>query len=162
MDDVRIVPARADDVPVILRMIKGLAEYEQLSHEVVATEESLRASLFGAKPAAEVVLAYAGHEPIGFALFFHNYSTFLGRAGLYLEDLFVVPSWRGRGVGRKLLGHVASVAIERACGRMEWCVLDWNESAIAFYQRLGAHVLDDWRVCRLTGSELARVAAAGA
>jgi len=162
MDDVRIVPARADDVPVILRMIKGLAEYEQLSHEVVATEESLRASLFGAKPAAEVVIAYAGHEPIGFALFFHNYSTFLGRAGLYLEDLFVVPSWRGRGVGRKLLGHVASVAVERACGRMEWCVLDWNESAIAFYQKLGAHVLDDWRVCRLTGTALARAASAGA
>jgi GNAT superfamily N-acetyltransferase len=162
MDDVRIVPARADDVPVILRMIKGLAEYEQLSHEVVATEESLRASLFGANPAAEVVIAYAGHEPIGFALFFHNYSTFLGRAGLYLEDLFVVPSWRGRGVGRKLLGHVASVAVERACGRMEWCVLDWNESAIAFYQKLGAHVLDDWRVCRLTGTALARAASAGA
>lgn len=145
---------------MILRMIKGLAEYEQLSHEVVATEEGLRASLFGAKPAAEVVLAYAGQEPVGFALYFHNYSTFLGRAGLYLEDLFVVPSWRGRGVGRKLLGHVASVAVERACGRMEWCVLDWNESAIAFYQRLGAHVLDDWRVCRLTGSALMRAASA--
>ena len=147
---------------MILRMIKGLAEYEQLSHEVVATEEGLRASLFGAKPAAEVVLAYAGQEPVGFALYFHNYSTFLGRAGLYLEDLFVVPSWRGRGVGRKLLGHVASVAVERACGRMEWCVLDWNESAIAFYQKLGANVLDDWRVCRLTGSALTRAASVDA
>jgi len=162
MDHVRIVPARQDDVPVILQMIKGLAEYEQLSHEVVATEESLRASLFGSRPAAEVVLAYAGQVPVGFALFFHNFSTFLGRSGLYLEDLFVVPAWRGHGVGRRLLGHVASVARERNCGRMEWCVLDWNESAIGFYQRLGAHVLDDWRICRLTDDELSRVAAADA
>ena len=159
MSDVRIVPAAERDVPVILQMIKGLADYEQLSHEVVATEASLRASLFGAKPAAEVVLAYADDVPIGFALFFHNYSTFLGQAGLYLEDLFVVPAWRGHGVGRKLLCHLASIAIDRACGRMEWCVLDWNESAIGFYQRLGAHVLDDWRVCRLTGDALSRAAA---
>ena len=158
MDDVRIVPARADDVPVILRMIKGLAEYEQLSHEVVATEESLRASLFGANPAAEVVLAYVGREPIGFALYFHNFSTFLGRAGLYLEDLFVVPSWRGKGIGRTLLGYVASVAVERACGRMEWSVLDWNQPAIGFYQGLGAQPMSDWTVYRLTDESLKRLA----
>jgi GNAT superfamily N-acetyltransferase len=140
-------------------MIKGLAEYEQLSHQVVATEESLRASLFGARPAAEVILAYDDQTAVGFALFFHNFSTFLGQSGLYLEDLFVVPAWRGRGVGRRLLNHLASIAIERGCGRMEWCVLDWNESAIGFYQRLGARVLDDWRICRLTGDALARAAA---
>ena len=160
MDHVSIVPAHENDVPVILQMIKGLAEYEQLSHEVVATEESLRASLFGARPAAEVVLAYSDRTPVGFALYFHNYSTFLGRSGLYLEDLFVVPAWRGRGVGRKLLSHLASIAVERACGRMEWAVLDWNESALGFYQRLGARVLDDWRICRLSGEALSRAAAA--
>ena len=158
MDHVSIVPAHENDVPVILQMIKGLAEYEQLSHEVVATEESLRASLFGARPAAEVVLAYSDRTPVGFALYFHNYSTFLGRSGLYLEDLFVVPAWRGRGVGRKLLSHLASIAVERACGRMEWAVLDWNESALGFYQRLGARVLDDWRICRLSGEALSRAA----
>jgi GNAT superfamily N-acetyltransferase len=101
-----------------------------------------------------VVLAYAGDTPIGFALFFHNFSTFLGRHGLYLEDLFVVPEWRGKGVGKQLLAHIAAIAESRKCGRMEWAVLDWNESAIAFYRRMGAHVLDDWRLCRLTGHEL--------
>jgi GNAT superfamily N-acetyltransferase len=154
MAGIRIVPAQASDVPVILEMIKSLAEYEQLSHEVVATEDDLRQSLFGPRPAAEVVLAYAGDAPIGFALFFHNFSTFLGRHGLYLEDLFVVPEWRGKGVGKQLLAHIASIAESRKCGRMEWAVLDWNESAIAFYRRMGAHVLDEWRVCRLTGHEL--------
>jgi GNAT superfamily N-acetyltransferase len=154
MASIRIVPAQVDDVPVILRMIKALAEYEQLTHEVVATEEDLRQSLFGPRPAGEVLLAYSGDMPIGFALFFHNFSTFLGRHGLYLEDLFVVPEWRGRGVGKQLLAHVASIAESRNCGRMEWAVLDWNESAIAFYQRMGAHVLDEWRLCRLTGHEL--------
>ncbi|HKE82643.1 MAG TPA: GNAT family N-acetyltransferase [Vicinamibacterales bacterium] len=158
MDHVSIVPAHEKDVPVILEMIRGLAEYEQLSHQVVATEESLRTSLFGARPAAEVVLAYSDRTPVGFALYFHNYSTFLGRSGLYLEDLFVVPAWRGRGVGRKLLSHLASIAVARACGRMEWAVLDWNESAIGFYQRLGARVLDDWRICRLSGEALSRAA----
>ena len=154
MANIRIVPAQATDVPVILAMIKALAEYEQLTHEVVATEEDLRQSLFGPRPAGEVLLAYSGDMPIGFALFFHNFSTFLGRHGLYLEDLFVVPEWRGRGVGKQLLAHVASIAESRNCGRMEWAVLDWNESAIAFYQRMGAHVLDEWRLCRLTGHEL--------
>jgi GNAT superfamily N-acetyltransferase len=154
MAGIRIVPAQASDVPVILEMIKALAEYEQLTHEVVATEDDLRQSLFGPRPAGEVVLAYAGDAPIGFALFFHNFSTFLGRHGLYLEDLFVVPEWRGKGVGKQLLAHIASIADSRNCGRMEWAVLDWNESAIAFYRRMGAHVLDEWRLCRLTGHEL--------
>ena len=154
MASIRIVPAQASDVPVILAMIRALAEYEQLTHEVVATEDGLRQSLFGPRPAGEVVLAYAGETPVGFALFFHNFSTFLGQHGLYLEDLFVVPEWRGKGVGKQLLAHVAAIAESRNCGRMEWAVLDWNESAIAFYRRMGAHVLDEWRICRLTGSEL--------
>jgi len=154
MAAIRIVPAQASDVPIILEMIKALAEYEQLTHEVVATEDDLRQSLFGPRPAGEVVLAYAGDTPIGFALFFHNFSTFLGRHGLYLEDLFVVPEWRGKGVGKQLLAHIAAIAESRKCGRMEWAVLDWNESAIAFYRRMGAHVLDEWRLCRLTGHEL--------
>ena len=158
MASIRIVPAQATDVPVILGMIRALAEYEQLTHEVTATEDDLRHSLFGPRPAGEVVLAYAGDAPVGFALFFHNFSTFLGRHGLYLEDLFVVPEWRGKGVGKQLLAHVASIAESRKCGRMEWAVLDWNESAIAFYRRMGAHVLDEWRICRLTGSELRAVA----
>jgi GNAT superfamily N-acetyltransferase len=160
MDSIRIVPARPDHVPVILQMIKGLAEYEQLSHEVSATEQDLQESLFGARPAGEVVIAYADDVPVGFALFFHNFSTFLGRHGLYLEDLFVVPDWRGRGVGKRLLSHVAAIAANRRCGRMEWAVLDWNESAIAFYQHLGAQVMDDWRLCRLTGDALQRAASA--
>jgi len=154
MAGIRIVPAQASDVPVILQMIKALAEYEQLTHEVVATEDDLRQSLFGPRPVAEVLLAWAGETPVGFALFFHNFSTFLGRQGLYLEDLFVVPEWRGRGVGKRLLAHVAAIAESRRCGRMEWAVLDWNESAIAFYRGMGAHVLDEWRICRLTGPEL--------
>ena len=154
MAGIRIVPAQASDVPVILEMIKALADYEQLTHEVVATEDDLRQSLFGPRPAGEVVLAYAGDTPIGFALFFHNFSTFLGRHGLYLEDLFVVPEWRGKGVGKQLLAHIAAIAESRKCGRMEWAVLDWNESAIAFYRRMGAHVLDECRLWRLTGHEL--------
>jgi GNAT superfamily N-acetyltransferase len=160
MDDITIIPARESDVPIILRMIKGLAEYERMSDQVVATEDSLRETLFGPRPAAEVVLAYDEREPIGFALFFHNYSTFMGRPGLYLEDLFVVPSWRGRGVGKLLLTHLASIAVERRCGRMEWAVLDWNESAIGFYSRLGASMLEDWRICRLSGEALMRAATA--
>ena len=162
MPSVIIRAATKDDVPIILEMIKGLADYERLTHEVVATEESLHASLFGSRPAAEVILAYVDRTPVGFALFFHNYSTFLGRSGLYLEDLVVLPAWRGHGVGKRLLGHLAAIAIERGCGRMEWCVLDWNESAIGFYRRLGARVLDDWRICRLTGDALSRAAAADA
>lgn len=156
--DVRIVPARERDSATILSLIKGLAEYERLAHEVEATEEGVRESLFGDWPAAEVVLAYVGAEVAGFALFFHNYSTFLGRRGLYLEDLFVLPAYRGRGVGRRLLSHLARVAIERKCGRLEWWVLDWNESAIRFYKSIGARPMDDWTVYRVDGDALSRLA----
>ena len=157
--DVQIVPARSEDVPIVLGLINALAEYERMSDHVVATEQGLRAWLFGDRPAAEVVLASADGSVVGFALFFHNFSTFLGRPGLYLEDLFVVPEWRGRGIGRKLMAHLAEIAVSRGCGRMEWSVLDWNRPAIGFYQRIGASLLEDWRVCRLSGDSLARLAA---
>lgn len=156
--DIRIVPALERDTPVILSLIRDLAEYERLGHEVEATEEDIRESLFGDWPGAEVVLAYVDGDLAGFALFFHNYSTFLGRRGLYLEDLFVRPAYRGRGVGRRLLAHLARLAVERKCGRMEWWVLDWNESAIRFYRSIGAVPMDDWTVYRLTGDALARLA----
>ena len=156
--DIRIVPALERDTPIILSLIKDLAEYERLGHEVEATEEDIRESLFGDWPGAEVVLAYVGGDLAGFALFFHNYSTLLGRRGLYLEDLFVRPAYRSRGVGRRLLAHLARLAVERKCGRMEWWVLDWNESAIRFYQSIGAVPMDDWTVYRLTGGALARLA----
>lgn len=156
--DVRIVPATERDVPTILALIKGLAEYERLAHEVEATEDDIRDSLFGDWPGAEVILAYVGSELAGFALFFHNYSTFLGRRGLYLEDLFVLPAYRHRGVGRRLLSHLARLAVERKCGRMEWWVLDWNEPAIRFYKSIGAVPMDDWTVYRLGGDALARLA----
>ena len=154
----RIEPARESDVPLILELIKGLADYEKLAHEVVATEAGLRASLFGANPAAEVAIAYAGNEAVGFALFFHNFSTFLGRRGLYLEDLFVRPEWRGRGAGRALLLHLARIAAERDCGRFEWSVLDWNEPAIKFYKGLGARPMDEWTIFRVTGDALVTLA----
>lgn len=157
-ESIRIAPGRVEDVPVILSLIKALADYEKLSHQVVATEGDLARSLFGAKPVAEVVIAWERDDAVGFALFFHNFSTFLGRPGLYLEDLFVSPGWRGRGVGRRLLSHLAALARERGCGRFEWAVLDWNEPAIAFYRRMGAELLDDWRICRVTGDALATLA----
>ena len=156
--EVRIFPAMERDTSTILSLIKGLAEYERLAHEVEATEEDIRESLFGDWPGAEVVLAYVGADLAGFALFFHNYSTFLGRRGLYLEDLFVLPAYRGRGVGRRLLAHLARLAVERKCGRLEWWVLDWNESAIRFYRSIGARPMDDWTVYRLDGDALARLA----
>ena len=159
MSDLRIVPARSEDVPIILSLIRALGEYERLSHEIVATEGGLRAWLFGNHPVAEVVLAYVDDTVVGFALFFHNFSTFLGRPGLYLEDLFVVPEWRGRGIGRRLIVHLAEIAVERGCGRMEWNVLDWNEPALLFYERMGARVMKEWKLCRLAGDSLARVAA---
>jgi GNAT superfamily N-acetyltransferase len=158
MNNLRIVPARSEDVPIILNLIRALGEYERMTNEVVATEEGLRTWLFGERPAAEVVLAYAGETVVGFALFFHNFSTFLGRPGLYLEDLFVIPEWRDRGIGRRLIVHLADIAVRRGCGRMEWAVLDWNESAIGFYERMGARVMKEWQLCRLTGDGLARVA----
>ena len=156
--DVRIVPATERDVPTIVSLIKGLAEYERLAHEVEATEDGIREALFGDWPGAEVVLAYVGSDLAGFALFFHNFSTFLGRRGLYLEDLFVLPAYRGRGVGRRLLAHLARLALERKCGRMEWWVLDWNESAIRFYKSIGARAMDEWTVYRLDGDALFRLA----
>ena len=159
---VQIRPATADDAALVVDLIRGLAEYERLAHECVATEERIRASLFGPRPDAEVVIAEADGRAAGFALFFHNYSTFLARRGLYLEDLFVYPEFRGRGVGRALLRHLARVAVERECGRLEWWVLDWNEPAIRFYHSLGARPMDDWTVFRLTGDALRALAAEGA
>jgi GNAT superfamily N-acetyltransferase len=150
--------AQLEDVPVILRMIRALAEYENLSDAVTATQDQLRDTLFERR-AAEVLLAYVGNKAAGFAVFFHNFSTFLGRPGMYLEDLFVRPEWRGRGLGKQLFARVAQLAVERGCGRMEWSVLDWNEPAIGFYRNLGAHPMDDWTVFRLAGAALTEVAA---
>jgi len=155
----RIERATENDVPLIFSLIKALAEYERMSDEVVATEAGLRETLFGAHPSAEVVIAYAGGEPAGFALFFHNYSTFLGKPGLYLEDLFVVPKFRGAGLGRALLTRLAELAVARGCGRFEWAVLDWNEPAIGFYKKLGAKPMDDWTIFRVTGDALRSLAA---
>jgi GNAT superfamily N-acetyltransferase len=155
----RIRPAQERDVPLILAFIRELAEYEKLRHEAVVTEAQLRETLFGPRPYAEVVLAEVEGEALGFALYFHNYSTFLGRPGLYLEDLYVRPEARGMGIGRRLLVHLARVARERGCGRMEWSVLDWNEPAIGFYRALDARPMDEWTVFRLTGEALAALAA---
>jgi len=157
-----IRPAGIDDVPVILELIKDLATYERAPNDVVATEEGLKEVLFGAKPAAEVLIAREGKEAVGFAVFFHNFSTWLGRPGLYLEDLFVRPEKRGSGYGRALLVHLARIAQERGCGRMEWAVLDWNEPAIGFYRKLGAVPMHEWTVFRLTPDEIARLAKAQA
>lgn len=144
------------DVPVILGFIRDLAEYEKLSHEVEATEAQLSATLFGPKPAAECILACIDDEPAGFGIFFTTYSTFLAKPGLHLEDLFVKKEFRGRGIGKAILTHLAALAIERNYGRMEWTVLDWNRPAIDFYHSLGAQQLHEWRICRLTGSALTR------
>ena len=146
------------DTPLIVELIRGLAEYEKLAHECVATEERIRETLFGPKPQAEVVIAFLGNAAAGFALFFQNYSTFLARRGIYLEDLFVFPRFRGHGVGKALLRHLAKVAVERDCGRFEWSVLDWNESAIGFYKSIGAVAMDGWTTYRLTGDALKRLA----
>lgn len=155
---VRISPATVADVPVILDMIRGLAEYEKLADTVIATEEALRRTLFGPHPAAEVLLAFDAAEPVGFALFFPNYSTFLAKPGLYLEDVFVKPHVRGRGIGLALLKRLAAIARDRDYGRMEWSVLDWNEPAIGFYKKLGAVLMDEWRIFRLTGVALGKLA----
>lgn len=156
--DLTIREAVPGDEALILRFIRGLAEYERLAHECIATEADLTRSLFGPRPEAEVLLAYADGEPAGFALFFHSYSTFLARKGLYLEDLFVLPEQRGRGIGLALLRALARFAVERECGRLEWSVLDWNESAIGFYEKLGARAMDEWTVYRLTDDALRRLA----
>jgi GNAT superfamily N-acetyltransferase len=150
--------ATSADVPAIARLIRGLAEYEKLAHLVALDEERLRQHLFGPRPFAEVLLAEEDGRVVGFALFFHNYSTFLGEPGIYLEDLFVEPGYRGRGHGKALLLALARLALERGCGRLDWVVLDWNEPAIQFYRSLGAEPLDDWTGYRLAGSALAKLA----
>ena len=155
-DAVSIKPATEADIPHILRFIRGLAEYEKLSHRCVATEELLRRTLFGERPYAEVLIARLGGVPVGFALFFHSYSTFLAQPGIYLEDIFVVPEHRGVGAGKALLRRVAQIARERGCGRLEWSVLDWNQPAIEFYERVGATVMPDWRICRMGSDQIAR------
>ncbi len=154
-----VIRAAADsDVRVILMFIKKLAAYERLSHEVTATEELLRETLFGERSAAEVAIGYSEGKPVGFVLFFHNYSTFLGRPGLYIEDLFVDEPYRRRGFGRALLLYVAQLANERRCGRLEWAVLDWNEPAINFYKKLGAVAMNEWTIYRVTGEALSKLA----
>ena len=158
MSGLKIKMAQISDVPLILQFIRELAEYEKLLHEVVATEEILRETLFGEKPVAEVVIGYAEGLPAGFALFFHNFSTFLGRPGIYLEDLYVKPEFRGRGFGQQLLSYLAKLAKERNCGRLEWWVLDWNEPSIKFYKNLGAVPMDEWTVFRVTGNALDELA----
>src|SRR5919108_3040429 len=157
--DFKIRPARLDDVPIILQLIRDLATYERAPDEVSATEEQLVDVLFGEKPAAEVLLASENETPVGFAVFFYNFSTWLGRPGLYLEDLFVKPEHRGKGYGRALLIDLARIARQRGCGRMEWAVLDWNEPAIQFYRKLGAKPMEEWTVFRLTQDGIARLAA---
>ena len=155
---VRIRPGELGDVPVIAELIRALARFEKLEHEVVMTEEKLTDSLFGERPYAETLIAEDDGEPVGFALFFHNYSTFLAQPGIYLEDLFVKPEHRGGGVGRALLERLAQLAVDRGCGRLEWAVLDWNVDAIRFYERLGAKPNADWTVYRLTGERLRELA----
>ncbi|HSC99363.1 MAG TPA: GNAT family N-acetyltransferase [Casimicrobiaceae bacterium] len=154
-------PARPEHVPQLHALVRGLADYERLTHLCVATEQDLEAALFGNPPAAEALVATKSNDSAattGFALFFHTYSTFLGRRTLWLEDLFVAPAHRGVGIGRALLQALAKLAVERNCGRFEWAVLDWNAPAIAFYQSLGASVLPDWRIARVTGEPLVRLA----
>ena len=157
-----IRPATAADVPIILELIRALATYERAPNDVTATEDGLSKVLFGEKPAAEVLLAFENETAVGFAVFFHNFSTWLGRPGLYLEDLFVRPEDRGKGYGRALLIHLAKIARDRGCGRMEWAVLDWNEPAIQFYRKLGAKSMDEWTVFRLKRDGIAKLANAKA
>ena len=150
----RIENATPNDIPLILQFIRELAEYEKLLDRVTTTEDHVRETLFGANPAAHALLAYDNGQPVGFAIYFFNYSTFVGRQGLYLEDLFVRPEVRGKGFGRELLAHLASIAVEQGCRRMEWAVLNWNEPAIGFYKRLGAIPMDEWTVFRLMDQAL--------
>jgi GNAT superfamily N-acetyltransferase len=156
--NITLRPATRADVPVVARLIRALAEYERLAHECLADEAALGAHLFGPRPYAEVLIAEVGGEAAGFALFFHNYSTFLTKPGIYLEDLFVVPERRGLGLGRRLLAALAALAVERGCGRLEWSVLKWNAPAIGFYERLGAVPMEEWQVYRLAGEPLAALA----
>jgi GNAT superfamily N-acetyltransferase len=159
MNEFAIKKAESKDVPLILSFIKELAEYEKLSHEVVATEAILQETLFGEHPFAEVIIGYWDNKPVSFALYFHNFSTFLGRPGIYLEDLYVKPEARGKGIGHKILAYLAQLAKERKCGRLEWWVLDWNETAIKFYKSIGAKPMDEWTVFRMTNEALDNLAA---
>ena len=158
MSEFTIRPATPGDVPVLFELIKALAEYEKLSHAVTGNAETLKAHLFGEKPYAEALIAEYESQAVGYALFFYNYSTFLTKPGIYLEDLFVLPEYRDRGIGKALIKSVGKIAIERNCGRLEWSVLDWNEPAIAFYENLGASVLPEWRICRVTEDSLTHFA----
>jgi GNAT superfamily N-acetyltransferase len=160
-DDFLIRPATAADVVLVLALVRELAEYERLSHAVTATEQSLAESLFGPQAGAEVLLAFESDAPVGFAVFFHNFSTFLGARGLWLEDLYVLPQFRRKGYGRALLLHVARIAHQRRCGRFEWAALDWNTPAVEFYKSLGAVPLGDWTIFRVTGAALDKLAVLG-
>lgn len=157
-ENLRITSAQPDQVHLVVSFVRKLAEYEKLAHEVVADEKLIQEALFGARPSAEVVLAFLDDEPVGFAVFFTNFSTFAGRPGIYLEDLFVDSEARGKGIGKALLRHLAQLAVKRGCARLEWAVLDWNTPSIDFYERLGARRLDDWTVYRLTGPALQALA----
>lgn len=161
MNDLKITPATEADIPVVLEMIQGLAEYEMLAHLVVATEEKLRQTLFGPRPSAEVLLAWTNTRCAGIALFFSSYSTFLAQPGIYLEDLYVKPELRGQGIGTALLACLAGLALERGCGRLEWEVLDWNSPSIAFYKSLGAQEMNEWTRYRMTGDSLTTLAGRG-
>ena len=161
MSDTRVREASEGDVPLILTFIRKLADYEKLSHEVVATEEGLRESLFAGRRYAEVLIAEHDGAPAGFALFFHNFSTFLGKPGIYLEDLYVRPELRESGIGRQLLVKLAHLALQRGCGRLEWSVLDWNEPSIGFYRQLGAVAMDDWTVYRVSDDALRKLGGGG-
>jgi GNAT superfamily N-acetyltransferase len=151
-------PATPADVPVLFGLIQALAEYEKLSQAVTGSPASLEEHLFGKPTYAETILAELDGQAVGFALFFPNYSTFLTKPGIYLEDIFVLPEYRGQGIGKALLSYIAKLAVQRGCGRLEWSVLDWNSPAIAFYQRMGADILEEWRICRVTGSSLTELA----
>ncbi len=155
MPTLQIHPATPADIPALVALIKALADYEKLAHEVTGNPEDLERALFGDRPYAEAVLAWVDSTPVGMALFFHNFSTFLMQPGIYLEDIFVQPDYRGQGIGQALLVHVGQLALERGCGRFEWSVLDWNTPAIEFYQRMGAEIKPEWQTCRVTGAALA-------
>jgi len=156
--ELNLRPATPVDVPVLFELIQALAEYEKLSHAVTGNADALSEHLFGSRPYVEAILAESAGQAVGFALFFTNYSTFLTQPGIYLEDLFVLPGYRRRGIGKAILTYLAQLAVERSCGRLEWSVLDWNQPAIAFYHRLGAAILEDWRICRVTGESLTQLA----
>ena len=158
VDRLVIRPAQAHDVTTLFALINALAEYEKLSHQVTGSSEALQTHLFGDRPCVEAIMADYEGQAVGFALFFTNYSTFLTKPGIYLEDLFVLPTHRGQGIGKALLKYLAQLALQRDCGRLEWSVLDWNEPAIGFYQRMGATVLPDWRICRVTDDAIDQLA----